>query len=188
MKPQIIVLFHSKCIKKYDSRPQVVVLFVVPRYDRKVQRYDTKVRRQLAAGLSFFSDYSSVLAVSFKKYFFNGEIFLTHYRVAHKKPHFRDFYLFLILSITFDSDHRFPWSWYHWIALIMDYPTTPRSWKTMVGIKSYAQNKEEVKISKLRFFMRHPVYLLGRSKIEFFTFPFHLFLKKHKKLPIFTFQ
>ena len=29
------------------------------------------------------------------------------YRVAHKKLHFRDFYLFLILSITFDSDHRF---------------------------------------------------------------------------------
>ena len=44
-----IVLFHLKCIKKYDSGPQVIVLFVVSRYDRKVQRYDTKVRRQLAS-------------------------------------------------------------------------------------------------------------------------------------------
>ena len=43
--------------------------------------------------------------------------------------------------------------------MIMDYTTTPRSWKTMVGIKSYTQNKAEVKISNVRFFMRHPVFL-----------------------------
>uniref|UniRef100_A0A914DEZ7 Uncharacterized protein n=1 Tax=Acrobeloides nanus TaxID=290746 RepID=A0A914DEZ7_9BILA len=35
----------------------------------------------------------------------------------------------------------------------MDYPTTPRSWKTMVGIKSYTHNKEELKMSK---FFRGP--------------------------------
>uniref|UniRef100_A0A914CR99 P-type domain-containing protein n=1 Tax=Acrobeloides nanus TaxID=290746 RepID=A0A914CR99_9BILA len=28
----------------------------------------------------------------------------------------------------------------------MDYPMTPRSWKTMIGIKSYTQNKEELNI------------------------------------------
>ena len=52
MRPQVIVLFHSKCIKKYDSRPQVVIFFVIPRYDRKIQRCDTKVRRQLAASFN----------------------------------------------------------------------------------------------------------------------------------------
>ena len=80
--------------------------------------------------------------------------------MAHKKPHFQDFYLFLIFSKTFDSEHRFPWSWYRWIVHNQSYPTIPRSWKTMVGIKSYTQNKEEVKISKVRFFMGHPVHPL----------------------------
>ena len=32
----------------------------------------------------------------------------------------------------------------------------------MVGIKSYTQNKEEVKISKVRFFMGHPVFFVQK--------------------------
>ena len=60
MKPQVVVLFHSKCIKKYDSRPQVVVLFVVPRYDRKVQRYDDNLRPALQS----YDDFRTIACVS----------------------------------------------------------------------------------------------------------------------------
>src|SRR6185437_14419964 len=56
----------------------------------------------------------------------------------------------------------------------MDYQTTPRSWKTMVGIKSYTQNKEEVKISKVRFFMRHPVGWIVRAVYTIFNFFFYI--------------